>query len=85
MYLSTFKGNKSQFITWNFIKGYETELGEFDTTKQKLLELIKKNKELEDQVSKLNAIFAKYKSSTRYVKSDNVKLADAIRNRGLDY
>ena len=61
MYLSTFKGNKSQFITWNFIKGCEVEMGEFDNNKQKIIELIKKNTELEGEIIKLNSVVARYK------------------------
>lgn len=79
-YLASYKGNRSAFIEGLFVKGFEIESGELDSQKLKLIELTKKNKELEIELSKREAQLSRYKTNKL---TEIEKFAKSYKNRGL--
>ena len=78
-YLSDLK-NRSRYIEEMIIKGTEIDSGDFASTKQKMIKLIKENRNLNNEVARLKTQLGRYKSNEL---TDNEKMAKAIKARGL--
>jgi hypothetical protein len=76
--------NRSKFIEEMLVKGCEVESGDFSSTKQKILHLMKENQNLRNDVEtwKKTAELWKNKKSKRKM-TDNEKMAQAILDKGL--
>jgi len=59
-YLLNFKGNRSRLIEEMIVKGFEVEEAEMPKIRQRLHQLIKKNKELEETTTQQQRTITKY-------------------------
>lgn len=67
-YLKNFNGNRSKFIEGCFVKGYEVQTGDLENQKQKILNLIKENQKLSEDLGKAHSQIGKLKSDLNKAK-----------------